>query len=49
MLIEQILFVPGMRTLLLEAMVLCCAIVIVTAHLVVALLYAWLDARMRYA
>src|SRR5260370_28035713 len=58
--IEKIFLVPGMGTLLLEAIsgrdytliqaiVLCYAVAILTANLVVDLLYSWLDPRIRYA
>jgi len=58
--IERIFLVPGMGTLLLEAItardytliqaiVLVYATVVLTANLVVDVLYAWLDPRIRYA
>jgi len=58
--IEKIFLVPGMGTLLLEAItgrdytlilatVLVYALVVLTANLVVDLLYSWLDPRIRYA
>jgi peptide/nickel transport system permease protein len=58
--IEKIFLVPGMGTLLLEAItardytliqaiVLVYAIAVLTANLCVDLLYAWLDPRIRYA
>lgn len=58
--IEKIFLVPGMGTLLLEAItardytliqaiVLVYATVVLTANLVVDLLYSWLDPRIRYA
>jgi peptide/nickel transport system permease protein len=57
--IEKIFLVPGMGTLLLEAItgrdytlilatVLVYALVVLTANLVVDLLYSWLDPRIRY-
>jgi peptide/nickel transport system permease protein len=56
--IEKIFLVPGMGTVLLEAIigrdytliqsiVLCDAVVVLTANLVVDLLYAWLNPRIR--
>ena len=58
--IEKIFLVPGMGTLLLEAItardytliqaiVLVYALIVLTANLVVDLLYSWLDPRIRYA
>jgi len=58
--IEKIFLVPGMGTLLLDAItardytliqaiVLIYVMVVLTANLVVDLMYAWLDPRIRYA
>jgi peptide/nickel transport system permease protein len=58
--IEKIFLVPGMGTLLLtaitgrdypliQAIVLCYAVVVLTTNLVVDMLYLWLDPRIRYA
>ena len=58
--IEKIFLVPGMGTLLLDAItardytliqaiVLIYVTVVLTANLVVDLMYAWLDPRIRYA
>lgn len=58
--IEKIFLVPGMGTLLLEAItardytliqaiVMVYAIIVLTANLIVDLLYSWLDPRIRYA